>query len=350
VSIMQNTLLRRVAIGVMAAFNVSAVFATDISGAGATFPYPIYSKWADAYKTKTGIGLNYQSIGSGGGIKQIKAKTVTFGASDKPLELSELDPAGLTQFPMIMGGVVPVVNVKGLKPGEVVIDGATLANIYLGKITAWDDAALKKLNPGVKLPSTQIAVVHRSDGSGTSFLFTNYLSQVSPEWKDKVGASTAVEWPTGVGGKGNEGVAGVAQQTEGAIGYVEYAYAKQNKMTYLKMVNKDGKVVEPKAETFQAAAASADWEHAPGFYLILTNQAGAASWPITGASFIIVYKKPDDAVALLEAMKFFDWSYKNGGKLADELDYVPMPDKVVALVQKSWKDNVKDGVGLPVWK
>ena len=349
-SIMQNTLLRRVAIGVMAAFNVSAVFATDISGAGATFPYPIYSKWADAYKTKTGIGLNYQSIGSGGGIKQIKAKTVTFGASDKPLELSELDPAGLTQFPMIMGGVVPVVNVKGLKPGEVVIDGATLANIYLGKITAWDDAALKKLNPGVKLPSTQIAVVHRSDGSGTSFLFTNYLSQVSPEWKDKVGASTAVEWPTGVGGKGNEGVAGVAQQTEGAIGYVEYAYAKQNKMTYLKMVNKDGKVVEPKAETFQAAAASADWEHAPGFYLILTNQAGAASWPITGASFIIVYKKPDDAVALLEAMKFFDWSYKNGGKLADELDYVPMPDKVVALVQKSWKDNVKDGVGLPVWK
>jgi phosphate transport system substrate-binding protein len=347
---MKNKLLRRMAVGVTAALSISAAFAADISGAGATFPYPVYSKWADAYKTKTGIGLNYQSIGSGGGIKQIKAKTVTFGASDKPLEPSELDPAGLMQFPMIMGGVVPVANVKGIKPGELVIDGPTLAAIYLGKITSWDDAALKKLNPGAKLPSTQIAVVHRSDGSGTSFLFTNYLSQVSPEWKDKVGASTAVEWPTGVGGKGNEGVAGVTQQTDGAIGYVEYAYAKQNKMTYLKMTNKDGKVVEPKAETFQAAAANADWEHAPGFYLILTNQPGATSWPITGASFILVYKKPDDAAALLEALKFFDWAYKNGGKLADELDYVPMPDKVVSLVEKSWKDNIKDGAGVPVWK
>jgi phosphate transport system substrate-binding protein len=350
VSIMKKKLLRRMALGVTAALSISAAFAADISGAGATFPYPVYSKWADAYRTKTGVGLNYQSIGSGGGIKQIKAKTVTFGASDKPLEPSELDPAGLMQFPMIMGGVVPVANVKGIKPGELVIDGPTLAAIYLGKITVWDDAAIKKLNPGAKLPSTQIAVVHRSDGSGTSFLFTNYLSQVSPEWKDKVGASTAVEWPTGVGGKGNEGVAGVTQQTDGAIGYVEYAYAKQNKMTYLKMTNKDGKVVEPKAETFQAAAANADWEHAPGFYLILTNQPGATSWPITGASFILVYKKSDDAASLLEALKFFDWSYKNGGKLADELDYVPMPDKVASLVEKSWKENIKDGAGVPVWK
>lgn len=349
-SIMQKTVLRRLLVGAAAALALPAAMAADISGAGATFPYPIYAKWADAYKTKTGIGLNYQSIGSGGGIKQIKAKTVTFGASDKPLEVKELDESGLMQFPAIMGGVVPVVNINGIKPGELVIDGATLADIYLGKIKSWNDEALKKLNPKVKLPSTPIAVVHRSDGSGTSFLFTTYLSQTNAEWKEKVGASTAVEWPVGVGGKGNEGVAGVTLQTDGSIGYVEYAYAKQNKMTYLKMVNKDGKIVEPNSEAFQAAAANADWTHAPGFYLILTDQPGATSWPITGASFILVYKKPDDAAALTEALKFYDWAYKNGAAMAGELDYVPMPANVVELVEKAWKENIKDAAGQPVWK
>jgi len=350
VSIMQNPLLRRLSVGVAAALAVPAALAADISGAGATFPYPIYSKWAAAYKDKTGVGLNYQSIGSGGGIKQIKAKTVTFGASDKPLEQKELDDAGLTQFPAIVGGVVPVINLKGIAPGELTLDGATLADLFLGKIKAWNDPAIAKLNPKAKLPSTLVAVVHRSDGSGTSFLFTNYLSQNSAEWKEKVGAATAVEWPAGIGAKGNEGVAGIALQTDGAIGYVEYAYAKQNKMTYTKMLNKDGKTVEPNSDTFKAAAANADWATAPAFYLILTNQPGAESWPITGASFIIVYKKPDDAVALGEALKFYDWAFKNGQKAADELDYVPLPTKVVDLVEASWKTGIKDGAGQPLWK
>jgi phosphate transport system substrate-binding protein len=350
VSLINKTLARSLLLGAAAALTVPAALAADISGAGATFPYPIYSKWAATYKDKTGVGLNYQSIGSGGGIKQIKAKTVTFGASDKPLELKELDESGLTQFPAVVGGVVPVVNLKGIGPGELTLDGPTLANIFLGNIKAWNDPAIAKLNPKAKLPSTLIAVVHRSDGSGTSFLFTNYLSQVSPDWKDKVGAATAVEWPSGIGAKGNEGVAAIAAQTDGAIGYVEYAYAKQNKMAYTKMLNKDGKSVEPKSETFSAAAANADWATAPGFYLILTNQPGAESWPITGASFIIVYKKPDDAAALGEALKFYDWAFKNGQKAADELDYVPLPAKVVSLVEASWKAQIKDGAGQPVWK
>lgn len=349
-SIINSRSLRQFALGAALAVAAPLAMAADISGAGATFPYPIYSKWADAYKTKTGVGLNYQSIGSGGGIKQIKAKTVTFGASDKPLEQKELDEAGLTQFPAIVGGVVPVVNLKGIAPGELTIDGATLADIFLGKIKAWNDPAIAKLNPKAKLPSTLIAVVHRSDGSGTSFLFTNYLSQVNAEWKDKVGAATAVEWPIGVGGKGNEGVAGVTQQTDGAIGYVEYAYAKQNKMTYLKMVNKAGKTLDPSLDTFQAAAANADWAGAPSFYQVLTNQPGEKSWPITGASFIIVYKKPDDAASLHEALKFYDWAFKNGQKLAEELDYVPLPASVVELIEKSWTANIKDSGGLPVWK
>jgi phosphate transport system substrate-binding protein len=350
VSLINKTLVRSLVLGAAATLTVPAAFAADISGAGATFPYPIYSKWAAAYKEKTGVGLNYQAIGSGGGIKQIKAKTVTFGASDKPLEAKELDESGLTQFPAIVGGVVPVVNLKGIKPGELTLDGATLADIFLGKVKAWNDPAIAKLNPKVKLPSTLIAVVHRSDGSGTTFLFTNYLSQSSAEWKDKVGASTAVEWPAGIGAKGNEGVAGIASQTDGAIGYVEYAYAKQNKMAYTNMINKDGKVVEPKSETFQAAAANADWASAPAFYVILTNQPGANSWPITGASFIIVYKKSDDAAALTEALKFYDWAFKNGQKAADELDYVPLPSKVVELIEASWKSNLKDGAGLALWK
>ncbi|MBX7198399.1 MAG: phosphate ABC transporter substrate-binding protein PstS [Rhodospirillaceae bacterium] len=339
----------RAAVTVAAAvtFSVSA-FAADISGAGATFPYPIYAKWADAYKKETGVGLNYQSIGSGGGIKQITAKTVTFGASDQPLKPEDLDKSGLIQFPMVMGGVVPVANIKGVKPGEVKLDGATLADIYLGKISKWNDPAIAKLNPDVKLPSTAIAAVYRSDGSGTNFLFTTYLSQVNPGFKEKIGAATSVEWPSGIGAKGNEGVAGMTTQTDGAIGYVEYAFAKQNKMTTISLINKDGKVVEPKASAFQAAAAGADWANAKGYYLVLTNQAGADSWPITGASFILVHRQPQNAGAVGDALKFFSWAYKNGGKMADELDYVAMPANVVTMVEKTWGE-IKGSDGKAVW-
>jgi phosphate transport system substrate-binding protein len=327
----------------------SSAQAGDISGAGATFPYPIYAKWADAYKQKTGIGLNYQSIGSGGGIKQIKAKTVTFGASDMPLKPDDLEKSGLLQFPMIMGGVVPVVNLEGIKPGELTLDGPTLASIFMGEITSWDDAKIKALNPNVNLPSKAVAVVHRSDGSGTSFLFTDYLSKTSPEWKDKVGANSSVEWPVGLGAKGNEGVAGQTTQTDGAIGYVEYAYAKQNKMTYTKMVNSEGKVIEPKTAAFQAAAASVDWAKSPGYYVILTNQPGADSWPITGASFILIYKQPDDPEAVKTALAFFDWAYQDGDKMAEDLDYVPIPDKLVGLVKTTWKQSVTDGSGKAIY-
>jgi phosphate ABC transporter phosphate-binding protein len=340
---------RILAIAALATLAWTSAQAGDISGAGATFPYPIYAKWADAYKQKTGVGLNYQSIGSGGGIKQIKAKTVTFGASDMPLKPDDLDKSGLVQFPMIMGGVVPVVNLKGIKPGEITLDGATLASIFLGEITKWDDPKIKALNGSVKLPSAAIAVVHRSDGSGTSFLFTDFLSKTNPEWKDKVGANSSVEWPVGLGAKGNEGVAGQTTQTDGAIGYVEYAYAKQNKMTYTKMVNADGKVVEPKIAAFQAAAAGVDWSKMPGYYVILTNQAGADSWPITGASFIIVYKQPDDPDAVKTALKFFDWAYADGDKMAEALDYVPIPDSVVSLVKATWKNDIKDASGKAIY-
>ncbi len=321
------------------AFSVSAK-AADISGAGATFPYPIYAKWADAYKKETNNGLNYQSIGSGGGIKQIKAKTVTFGATDAPLKAEELNESGLVQFPMVMGGIVPVINLDGVKAGEVVIDGATLAKIFLGEIKVWNDAALVKLNPKVKLPSTAIAVVHRSDGSGTSFNFTNYLSKVSADWKSKVGENASVEWPTGLGAKGNEGVAATVAQTKGAIGYVEYAYAKQNNLTNTDMVNKDGKTVAPKMASFQAAAANADWS-VPGYYQILTEQPGAESWPITAATFILMYKQPADKAASDEALKFFDWAFTKGDKMASELDYIPMPAKVVALIKKTWAADIK---------
>jgi phosphate transport system substrate-binding protein len=315
--------------------------AADISGAGATFPYPIYSKWADAYKTQTGIGLNYQSIGSGGGIKQIKAKTVTFGASDMPLKPDELQQAGLVQFPMIIGGVVPVVNIKGVQGGQMVLDGATIAAIYLGEITKWNDARVKKLNPALALPATAIAPVYRSDGSGTNFLFSNYLSTSYPKFKDTVGAATSVQWPSGIGAKGNEGVANMTAQTDGAIGYVEYAYAKQNKMAYADLLNASGKKVAPDADSFQAAAASADWSKAPGYYVILTNQAGDKSWPITGASFILLYSTPPDAAATSAALKFFDWAYKNGGKMASDLDYVPLPDSLIKQVRGTWKAQIK---------
>ena len=324
-----------------AALSVTAAQAADISGAGATFPYPIYAKWADTYKKETGIGLNYQSIGSGGGIKQIKAGTVTFGATDAPLTGDDLTSSGLAQFPMVMGGIVPVINVEGIKPGELVLDGPTLAKIFLGSITKWDDEAIKKLNPDAKLPSTAIAVVHRSDGSGTTYNFTYYLSAVSEEWKTKVGTEKAVEWPVGIGAKGNEGVANNVTQTKGSIGYVESAYAKQNKITYTKMVNKDGKTVEPTSAAFAAAASHADWSSVPGFGVILANQPGGDSWPMTAATWILVYKQPKDPAATAEALKFFGWAYKNGGKMAEELDYVPMPENVVSEVKKMWSSDIK---------
>jgi phosphate transport system substrate-binding protein len=331
-----------------AALSLTAASAADISGAGATFPYPIYAKWADAYKTKTGIGLNYQSIGSGGGIKQIQAKTVTFGATDAPLSGADLDKSGLVQFPMVMGGIVPVVNLDGIKPGELVIDGPTLADIFLGKIKSWDDAALKKLNPNVKLPSAAIAVVHRSDGSGTTFNFSYYLSDVSASWKKDVGTNTAVEWPVGIGAKGNEGVANNVQQTKNSIGYIEYAYAKQNKLTFTGMINKAGKTVQPTSAAFAAAAANADWTGTPGYGVILANEPGAESWPMTAATFILMYKKPDDAAAAGEALKFFEWAFASGDAAAEELDYIPMPDSVVKDIQNLWKTSIvgKDGKSL----
>jgi phosphate transport system substrate-binding protein len=336
------------AVGALAAASTIAV-AADISGAGATFPYPIYAKWADTYKKETGVGLNYQSIGSGGGIKQIQAKTVTFGASDMPLKAEELQKAGLVQFPTVLGGVVPVVNLDGIAPGDITIDGPTLAKIFLGEIKTWNDPAIQKLNPSVKLPSQAIAVVHRSDGSGTTFIFTDYLSKTSADWKSKVGANTAVEWPVGIGAKGNEGVANNVAQTKGSVGYVEYAFAKQNKLTSTKLVNKDGKAVAPTADAFQAAAASADWNGTPGFGVILTNEAGANSWPISGATFILIHKQPQDPAAASEALKFFAWAYAKGGKMAEDLDYVPLPAKVVAAIQKVWASDIKDTSGKPIY-
>jgi len=349
---MRNTMtgLGRATMTVAAlALGAAGARAADISGAGATFPYPIYAKWADAYKKETGIGLNYQSIGSGGGIKQIKAKTVVFGASDTPLSGKELEESGLAQFPMVMGGIVPVVNLEGVKPGELVIDGPTLAKIFLGEITKWDDPALKTLNPDAKLPSQAIAIVHRSDGSGTTYNFAYYLAEVSPDWKSKVGVSQALQWPAGIGAKGNEGVANNVANTKGAIGYVEYAYAKQNKLTFTRMLNKDGKLVEPKLDTFRAAAANADWKSQPGYGVILANQTGATTWPMTAATWILVYKQPSDAAATAEALKFFAWAYQKGGKMAEELDYVPFPDKVVADIQATWTAGIKDASGKPLF-
>jgi phosphate transport system substrate-binding protein len=314
--------------------------AADITGAGATFPYPIYSKWADAYKKETGNGLNYQSIGSGAGIKQIQAKTVTFGATDMPLTVEDLNKGGLVQWPQVMGALVAVVNIEGIKSNELTFDGATLADIYLGKIKTWNDPAIVKLNPGVKLPSAPIAVVRRSDGSGTTFVWTNYLSEVSPEWKSKVGADTAVEWPVGVGARGNEGVAGNVGQQKNSIGYVEYAYAKQNNLTYAKLINKAGKTVQAGMASFQAAAANADWANTPGYRVILTNQPGDTSWPITSATFILMYKQPADKAAAAEALKFFDWAFAKGDKLAEELDYIPMPDAVVTQIKGNWAKDI----------
>jgi phosphate transport system substrate-binding protein len=337
------------AAGFIAAAAFAPAIAADISGAGATFPYPIYAKWADAYKKETGIGLNYQSIGSGGGIKQIQNKTVTFGATDAPLKGAQLDKDGLIQFPMVMGGIVPVINVEGIKPGDLVIDGPTLARIFLGEIKTWNDAAIQKLNPSAKLPSQAIVVVHRSDGSGTTYNFAYYLAEVSADWKTKVGFNTSVEWPVGIGAKGNEGVANNVGQAKGSIGYVEYAYAKQNKLTHTNMINKDGKTVSPTSATFQAAAANAEWESVPGYGVILANQPGAESWPMTAATWILMYKKPQDATASASALKFFAWAYEKGAKMADELDYIAMPEKVVSSVKKTWAAEVKDASGKPLF-
>jgi phosphate transport system substrate-binding protein len=336
-----------VAAGAVAAISTIAI-AAEISGAGATFPYPIYAKWADSYKKSAGIGLNYQSIGSGGGIKQIYARTVTFGASDAPVSGADLEKRGLAQFPMVMGGIVPVINVPGIKPGQLVLDGPTIARIYLGEIKTWDDAAIAKLKPGAKLPKTAIAVVHRSDGSGTTFNFVYYLSEISPTWKTKVGANTSVQWPVGIGAKGNEGVANNVANTQGAIGYVEYAYALQNKLTHVNMINRAGKTVSPTSESFQAAAANADWNSQPGYGVILANQPGDNSWPMTAATWILIYKQPKDANATREALKFFAWAYASGGKMAEELHYVPMPSKVVKDIQNMWAKEIKDEKGQPI--
>jgi phosphate transport system substrate-binding protein len=320
--------------------------AQDVTSAGATFPAPLYAKWAGDYNKATGVKINYQSVGSGAGIKQIDAKTVAFGASDMPLKDDELAKKGQLQFPTVIGGVVPVVNIKGIAPGQLKLNGQVLGDIYLGKITKWNDAAVKALNPSLPLPDAAIAVVRRADGSGTSFIFTNYLSKVNTEWKSKVGEGTAVNWPTGAGGKGNEGVAAFVGRLPNSLGYVEYAYVKQNKMTYALMQNSAGNFVAPEDTSFKAAAAGAEW--AKSFYQILTNQPGKDSWPLTGATFILMHKvqdKPADAVATL---KFFEWAYKNGDKTADDLDYVPMPAVVKTQIEKAWGE-IKDASGKPVY-
>jgi phosphate transport system substrate-binding protein len=327
---------------VFAALGATAAYAEDITGAGASFPAPLYSKWAADYNKATSVKVNYQSVGSGAGIKQIDAKTVDFGASDMPLTDEDLNKKGQVQFPTVIGGVIPVVNIAGVAPGKMLLTGELLADIYLGKITKWDDAALKALNPTLNLPDALIAPVRRSDGSGTSFIFTNYLSKISAEWKTKVGESTAPNWPVGLGGKGNEGVSAFVSRIPNSIGYVEYSYVKQNKMTYAKLKNSAGTFVDPDDTAFKAAAAGADW--AKSFYQILTNQPGKDSWPITGATFILMHKVQDKPAAASSSLKFFDWAYKNGDKTADDLDYVPMPNSVKDAIRKSWS-QIKDASG-----
>lgn len=344
-----NQILKSAAIATGAALAFSSVQAAGITGAGATFPYPIYAKWAEAYKNATGTSMNYQSIGSGGGIKQIKAKTVDFGASDMPLSAQELEKEGLFQFPAVMGGVVPIVNLPGIEPGQLKLTSDVLAGIYLGKITKWNAPEITAVNQGVNLPASHITVVHRSDGSGTTFLWTDFLSKTNADFKSTVGAGTAVKWPTGVGGKGNEGVAANVQRIKGSIGYVEYAYAKRNKMSHTQLKNREGAFVQPDDGSFKAAAAGADWAKTPGMEVVLTNQAGKGSWPVTGASFILMHKTQQNPDKAREVLKFFDWAYKNGSAMATELEYVAMPAPVVKLVQDAWKVQLKDGSGKPVW-
>ena len=336
-------LVAAVAVATVAA---SGALAASLSGAGATFPYPVYAKWAGAYQKISGVGINYQSIGSGGGIAQIKAKTVAFGASDMPLKPADLVPIGLAQFPTVVGGIVPVVNVPGLAPGQIILDGPTLAGIFLGQIAKWNDPRIAKLNPGVKLPGQAIAVIHRSDGSGTTFIFSTYLARASKDWRDKVGANTAVSWPLGIGAKGNEGVAANVAQFSGAIGYVEYAYAKQNHLKFTRMINNGGKAVAPTADTFRAAAANADWTAASkqDFYLLLLDQPGATSWPITATTYILVYKHPADPKSSAEVLKFFKWAFASGGGMALGLDYVPLPENAIRAIEASWKQIQGSGM------
>lgn len=345
---MKNTLASLV-IGATAVMAMSSAMAANVTGAGASFPYPVYAKWAESYKAATGNSVNYQSVGSSAGIKQIKAKTVDFGASDMPLSPEDLDSAGLFQFPAIMGGVVTIVNLPGLQPGQMKLTGPVIADIYLGKITKWNAPQIAALNPGVKLPAEDITVVYRADGSGTSFLFTDYLSKTHPEFKTTIGAGATVKWATGVGGKGNDGVAANVQRIKGSIGYVEWAYAKKNKMAHTQLKNKDGVFLQPDDEAFKAAAASAEWTKAPGFGIVLTDQAGKASWPITGVSYILMHKTQADAAKGKEALKFFEWAFKNGDAAAVELDYVPLPQAVVKLVNDAWKANMKDASGKAAW-
>ena len=332
-----------------AAIAAGAAQAADLSGAGATFPAPIYAKWAETYRAQTGVGLNYQAIGSGGGIKQIKAKTVDFGASDKPLKVAELASSGLFQFPTVIGGVVPVVNIPGVQSGQLKLNGDILADIFLGVIKRWNDPKIAALNPGMKLPGLPISVVHRSDGSGTSFLFTTYLSMKSPAWAQKVGGNDSVEWPTGQGGKGNDGVAAFVRQTPGSIGYVEYVYIQQNKMSAVDMQTHSGQFIAPTEAAFAAAASHGDWSHAPGYYLLLLDQPGADAWPITGATFILMYKAQANAATGAGVLKFFDWAYKNGDGQASSLSYVPLPEAVKAQVRKSWAADIKGPDGRSVY-
>ena len=340
---MTSSIFRGTALAATLILSTAGAMAQDITGAGATFPAPIYAKWADAYNKATGARINYQSVGSGAGIKQIKSKTVDFGASDMPLKDDELAKDGLVQFPTVIGGVVPVVNIKGIAPGQIKLTGQVLGDIYLAKITKWNDAALAALNPGVPLPDAAISVVRRADGSGTTFIFTNYLSKVNSEWQAKVGEGTAVNWPTGAGGKGNEGVAAFVQRLPNSIGYVEYAYVKQNKMTYVMLKNKDGNFAAPDDANFKSAAAGAEWSKS--FYQILTEQPGKETWPISGATFILMYKSQEKPQNAASALKFFDWAYNSGDQMAAELEYVPLPDAVKALVRKQWADNIKDASG-----
>jgi phosphate transport system substrate-binding protein len=351
---LMNSKLKQLIIGLAAATAVAYAGAshavTGITGAGATFPYPVYAKWAEAYKAQSGVEMNYQSIGSGGGIKQIQAKTVDFGATDAPLNPNELSLGGLAQFPTVIGGVVPVVNIEGIAPGQLKLSGQVLADIYLGNITKWNDPKIAADNKDVKLPDTDIFTVHRADGSGTTFIFTTYLSQVSVDWKRGVGADKAVSWKGGMGGKGNEGVASFVQRTRGSIGYVEYAYALQNKMAHVQLKNRDGQFVSPSDTSFKAAAANAKWEADKGFYEVLTNEPGKDSWPITGATFILVYKSATNSDTAKEVLKFFDWAYTNGDKLASDLDYVPLPANVVEMIRSAWKAQIKDASGKALWK
>ena len=335
------------AIGLATAQLATPALAADITGAGATFPFPVYSKWAEAYRKDTQTGLNYQSIGSGGGIKQIQAKTVDFGATDAPLKGEALAKDGLVQFPTVMGAVVTVVNIAGVEPGKMKLTGELIGEIYSGKITKWSDAKIAKINEGIKLPDATITPVYRSDASGTTNIFTTYLSQASEAWKKEYGAATTISWPAGQGGKGNEGVTATVKQVPNSIGYVESAYAKQNKLSYTLIQNKAGKFPAPDDKSFQAAAANADWKSAPGFGISLTNQGGDEAWPITAATFVLVYKEPVDPAKTAEVLKFFNWAYKNGDKLAADLDYVPLPDNVVAMVNDAWKE-IKGKDGKPV--